>query len=85
MTARSCVPDTVVEESNLFLYLSLLENSGNAQRREPVRRNPSTPRVQVNGDVHLIEEGIEDKQYAGVVENHGQSRTTYKAIGRLML
>src|SRR5882762_6248672 len=78
-------PDTVVEESNLFLYLSLLRKTlGTHKDGGPYVETLRRRGYRFNGDVHLIEEEIEDKQYAGVVENHGQSRTNIQSqSGRL--
>jgi len=78
-------PDTVVEESNLFLYLSLLRKTlGTHKDGSPYVETLRRRGYRFNGDVHLIEEEIEDKQYAGVVENHGQSRTNIQSqSGRL--
>jgi TolB-like protein/DNA-binding winged helix-turn-helix (wHTH) protein/Tfp pilus assembly protein PilF len=78
-------PDTVVEESNLFLYLSLLRKTlGTHKDGSPYVETLRRRGYRFNGDVHLTEEEIEDKQYAGVVENHGQSRTNIQSqSGRL--
>ena len=73
-------PDTVVEESNLFLYLSLLrktlgtQNDG-SQYVETLRRRG----YRFNGEVHLVEEAVEDKNHELPVDEFEQSRANIQS------
>jgi hypothetical protein len=55
------------------------KNSGYAERRQALRGNPSTPRVQVYGEVHLVEEAVEDKNYELTVDEFEQSRANIQS------
>ena len=68
-------PDTVVEESNLFLYLSLLRKTlGTHQDGSPYVETLRRRGYRFNGDVHLVEEEIEDKNHQLTVDEFEQSR-----------
>ena len=73
-------PDTVVEESNLFLYLSLLRKTLGTQKDgspyvETLRRRG----YRFNGEVHLVEEAVEDKNYELTVDEFEQSRANIQS------
>src|SRR5262249_46460796 len=69
-------PNTVVEESNLFLYLSVLRKTlGTQQDGRPYVETLRRRGYRFNGEVRLVVEVIEDKGQGLVVENHEQSRT----------
>ncbi len=80
-------PDTVVEESNLFLYLSHLRKTlGTQPDGKPYVETLRRRGYRFNGDVHLVEEEIEDRHYAGVIENHEQNRANLPSqSGRIYL
>ena len=70
-------PDTVVEESNLFLYLSHLRKTLGTQKGgrpyvETLRRRG----YRFNGEVHLVEEAVEDKAAVQVIEPIDSFRST---------
>ena len=68
-------PDTVVEESNLFLYLSLLRKTlGTLQDGRPYVETLRRRGYRFNGEVHLVEEAVEDKNYGFTVDEFEQSR-----------
>src|SRR4030095_10204617 len=64
-------PDTVVEESNLFVYLSVLRKTlGALQDGSPYVETLRRRGYRFNGDVQLLQEKAEDKQnYAWVVDD----------------
>jgi DNA-binding winged helix-turn-helix (wHTH) protein/TolB-like protein/tetratricopeptide (TPR) repeat protein len=73
-------PDTVVEESNLFLYLSLLRKTLRTHKDgspyvETLRRRG----YRFNGDVHLVEEEIEDKNDQLTVDEFEQTRVNIQS------
>jgi len=73
-------PDTVVEESNLFLYLSLLRKTLGTHQDgslyiETLRRRG----YRFNGEVHLVEEAVEDKNYELTVDEFEQSRANIQS------
>jgi adenylate cyclase len=73
-------PETVVEESNLFLYLSLLRKSLGTQKDgspyvETLRRRG----YRFNGEVHLVEEAVEDKYHQLIVDEFEQSRANIQS------
>ena len=73
-------PDTVVEESNLFLYLSLLRKTLGTQKDggpyvETLRRRG----YRFNGEVHLVEEAVEDKNHQLTVDEFEQSRANIQS------
>src|SRR4030095_1528096 len=62
-------PDTVVEESNLFLYLSLLRKTlGTHKDGRPYLETLRRRGYRFNGEVHLVEEAVEDKNYGLTVD-----------------
>ena len=62
-------PDTVVEESNLFVYLSVLRKTlGTLQDGRPFVETLRRRGYRFNGEVHLVEEAVEDKNYELPVE-----------------
>ncbi|HEY6119522.1 MAG TPA: tetratricopeptide repeat protein [Pyrinomonadaceae bacterium] len=68
-------PDTVVEESNLFLYLSLLRKTlGTHRDGSPYVETLRRRGYRFNGDVHLVEEEIEDKNRPFTVDEFEPSR-----------
>jgi TolB-like protein/DNA-binding winged helix-turn-helix (wHTH) protein/Tfp pilus assembly protein PilF len=73
-------PDTVVEESNLFLYLSLLRKTLGTHKDgsayvETLRRRG----YRFNGEVHLVEEAVEDKNHQLTVDEFEQSRANIQS------
>jgi len=67
-------PDTVVEESNLFVYLSVLRKTLGTQKDgspyvETLRRRG----YRFTGDVHLVAEEIEDRHVVDQVEQNGSN------------
>ena len=69
-------PDTVVEESNLFLYLSLLRKTlGTHRDGSPYVETLRRRGYRFNGEVHLVEE-VEDKNYELAVDEFEQSRAS---------
>ena len=73
-------PDTVVEESNLFLYLSHLRKTLGTQKDgnpyvETLRRRG----YRFNGEVHLAEEAVEDKNYGLTVNEFERSRANIQS------
>ena len=73
-------PDTVVEESNLFLYLSLLRKTlGTLQDGKPYVETLRRRGYRFNGDVHLVEEEIEDKNHQLTVDEFEQSRANIQS------
>jgi TolB-like protein/DNA-binding winged helix-turn-helix (wHTH) protein/Flp pilus assembly protein TadD len=73
-------PDTVVEESNLFIYLSVLRKTLGTHKDgsayvETLRRRG----YRFNGDVHLVEEEIEDKNHQLTVDEFEQSRANIQS------
>ena len=67
-------PDTIVEESNLFLYLSVLRKTLGTQKDgspyvETLRRRG----YRFNGDVRLAAEEIEDRHVVDQVEQNGSN------------
>ena len=71
---RAVWPDTVVEESNLFLYLSVLRKTLGTQKDgrpyvETLRRRG----YRFNGDVRLVAEEIEDRHVVDQVEQNGSN------------
>jgi DNA-binding winged helix-turn-helix (wHTH) protein/TolB-like protein/Flp pilus assembly protein TadD len=68
-------PDTVVEESNLFVYLSVLRKTlGTLQDGRPYLETLRRRGYRFNGEVHLVEEAVEDKNYELPVDEFEQSR-----------
>ncbi|MCM3903896.1 MAG: winged helix-turn-helix domain-containing protein [Pyrinomonadaceae bacterium] len=68
-------PDTVVEESNLFLYLSVLRKTLGTQKNgspyvETLRRRG----YRFNGEVHLVRQEVENQLDAIAVDSFEQSR-----------
>ncbi|MCA1605856.1 MAG: winged helix-turn-helix domain-containing protein [Acidobacteria bacterium] len=73
-------PDTVVEESNLFLYLSLLRKTlGTLQDGRPYVETLRRRGYRFNGEVHLVEEAVEDKNYELTVDEFEQSRANVQS------
>ncbi len=67
--------DTVVEESNLFLYLSVLRKTlGNQQNGGPYIETLRRRGYRFNGEVHLLREGTEDEFTGPVADDFGPSR-----------
>jgi DNA-binding winged helix-turn-helix (wHTH) protein/TolB-like protein/Flp pilus assembly protein TadD len=60
-------PDTVVEESNLFLYLSLLRKALGEKDGKPYVETLRRRGYRFNGDAHLVKEEAED-EYPGLVD-----------------
>src|SRR5687768_1983084 len=68
-------PDTVVEESNLFVYLSVLRKTlGTLQDGRPYLETLRRRGYRFNGEVHLVEPAVEDKNYGLTVDEFEQSR-----------
>jgi DNA-binding winged helix-turn-helix (wHTH) protein/TolB-like protein/Tfp pilus assembly protein PilF len=62
-------PDTVVEESSLFVYLSVLRKTlGTLQDGRPYVETLRRRGYRFNGEVHLVEEAVEDKNYGLTVD-----------------
>ncbi len=73
-------PDTVVEESNLFLYLSHLRKTlGTHKDGSPYVETLRRRGYRFNGDVHLVEESVEDKNYELRVDEFEQSRANIQS------
>src|SRR6267143_6417056 len=73
-------PDTVVEESNLFLYLSLLRKTlGTHKDGGPYVETLRRRGYRFNGDVHLVEEAVEDKNHQLTVDEFEQSRANIQS------
>lgn len=67
-------PDTVVEESNLFLYLSHLRKTlGTHKDGSPYVETLRRRGYRFNGEVHLVEEAVEDKNHQLTVDEFEQS------------
>src|SRR5262245_21425325 len=67
-------PDAVVEESNLFLYLSVLRKTlGNQKDGRPYVETLRRRGYRFNGDVHPVREELERERYAKVVDEFKQS------------
>ncbi len=72
--------DTVVEESNLFLYLSLLRKTlGTHQDGSPYVETLRRRGYRFNGEVHLVEEAVEDKNHQLTVDEFEQSRANIQS------
>jgi TolB-like protein/DNA-binding winged helix-turn-helix (wHTH) protein/Flp pilus assembly protein TadD len=73
-------PDTVVEESSLFVYLSVLRKTlGTLQDGRPYVETLRRRGYRFNGEVHLVEEAVEDKNYGLSVDEFEQSRTNIQS------
>ena len=73
-------PDTVVEESNLFVYLSVLRKTlGTLEDGRPYVETLRRRGYRFNGDVHLVEEAVEDKNYELPVDEFEQSRANIQS------
>ena len=73
-------PNTVVEESNLFLYLSLLRKTlGTLQDGRPYVETLRRRGYRFNGEVHLVEEAVEDKNHQLTVNEFEQSRANIQS------
>ena len=73
-------PDTVVEESNLFVYLSVLRKTlGTLQDGRPYVETLRRRGYRFNGEVHLVEEAVEDKNYGLTVDQFEQSRANIQS------
>ncbi len=73
-------PDTVVEESNLFLYLSLLRKTlGTHKDGSPYVETLRRRGYRFNGEVHLVEEAVEDKNHQLTVDEFEQSRANIQS------
>jgi DNA-binding winged helix-turn-helix (wHTH) protein/TolB-like protein/Flp pilus assembly protein TadD len=73
-------PHTVVEESNLFLYLSLLRKTlGTHKDGGPYVETLRRRGYRFNGDVHLVEEAVEDKNHQLTVNEFEQSRANIQS------
>ncbi len=70
-------PDAVVEESNLFLYLSLLRKTlGDQKDGKPYVETFRRRGYRFNGDVHLVRQEDENELDASAVDSFEQSRAT---------
>src|SRR4029450_6419553 len=68
-------PDTGVEESNLFVYLSGLRKTlGTLQDGRPYVETLRRRGYRVNGEVHLVDEALEDNNHQLTVDEFKQSR-----------
>ena len=73
-------PDTVVEESNLFVYLSVLRKTlGTLRDGRPYVETLRRRGYRFNGKVHLVEEAVEDKNYGLTVDEVEQSRANIQS------
>jgi DNA-binding winged helix-turn-helix (wHTH) protein/TolB-like protein/Flp pilus assembly protein TadD len=73
-------PDTVVEESSLFVYLSVLRKTlGTLQDGRPYVETLRRRGYRFNGEVHLVEEAVEDKNYGLTVDEFEQSRANIQS------
>ena len=73
-------PDAVVEESNLFLYLSLLRKTlGTHKDGSPYLETLRRRGYRFNGEVHLVQEAVEDKNYGLPVDEFEQSRANIQS------
>ena len=73
-------PDTVVEESSLFVYLSVLRKTlGTLQDGRPYVETLRRRGYRFNGDVHLVEKAVEDKNYGLRVDKVEQSRANIQS------
>jgi DNA-binding winged helix-turn-helix (wHTH) protein/TolB-like protein/Flp pilus assembly protein TadD len=73
-------PDTVVEESNLFVYLSVLRKTlGTLQDGRPYVETLRRRGYRFNGEVHLVEEAVEDKNHQLTVDEFEQSRANIQS------
>ena len=73
-------PDTVVEESNLFLYLSLLRKTlGTHRDGRPYVETLRRRGYRFNGEVHLVEEAVQDKNYGLTVDEFEQRRANIQS------
>ena len=72
-------PNTVVEESNLFVYLSVLRKTlGTLEDGRPYVETLRRRGYRFNGEVHLVEEAVEDKNY-GLPVKFEQSRANIQS------
>jgi DNA-binding winged helix-turn-helix (wHTH) protein/TolB-like protein len=68
-------PDTVVEESNLFLYLSLLRKTlGTQKDGKPYVETLRRRGYRFNGEVHLVRQEVESELDASAEDRFVQSR-----------
>jgi TolB-like protein/DNA-binding winged helix-turn-helix (wHTH) protein len=73
-------PDTVVEESSLFVYLSVLRKTlGTLQDGRPYVETLRRRGYRFNGEVHLVEKAVEDKNYGLTVDEFEQSRANIQS------
>jgi DNA-binding winged helix-turn-helix (wHTH) protein len=73
-------PDTVVEESSLFVYLSVLRKTlGTLQDGRPYVETLRRRGYRFNGEVHLVEEAVEDKNYEFTVDEFEESRANIQS------
>jgi DNA-binding winged helix-turn-helix (wHTH) protein len=73
-------PDTVVEESNLFVYLSVLRKTlGTLQDGRPYVETLRRRGYRFNGEVHLVDEALEDKNHQLTVDEFEQSRANIQS------
>ena len=73
-------PETVVEESNLFVYLSVLRKTlGTLEDGRPYVETLRRRGYRFNGEVHLVEEAVDDKNYELAVNEFEQSRTNVQS------
>jgi DNA-binding winged helix-turn-helix (wHTH) protein/TolB-like protein/Tfp pilus assembly protein PilF len=73
-------PDTVVEESSLFVYLSVLRKTlGALEDGRPYVETLRRRGYRFNGDVHLVEQEIEDKNHQLTVDEFEQSRANIQS------
>src|SRR4030095_12592746 len=73
-------PDTVVEESNLFVYLSVLRKTlGTLQDGRPYVETLRRRGYRFNGEVNLVDEAVEDKNYELTVDEFEQSRANIQS------
>ena len=73
-------PDTVVEESSLFVYLSVLRKTlGTLQDGRPYVETLRRRGYRFNGEVHLVEEAVEDENHQLRVNEFQQSRANIQS------
>src|SRR5688572_5987089 len=73
-------PDTVVEESNLFVYLSVLRKTlGTHRDGSPYVETLRRRGYRFNGEVHLVEEAVEDKNHQLTVDEFEPSRANIQS------
>jgi len=73
-------PDSVVEESNLFVYLSVLRKTlGTLQDGRPYVETLRRRGYRFNGEVHLVEEAVEDENHQLRVNEFQQSRANIQS------